>query len=113
MKASDHFIMESIVTRVDQNSGLLILHQMLEDYITILCIEPYSTLISIYFTLKTLQSAFFHLLYIFIYIYIFPSLREKVDIHSCEGRNAFQKIFKCTLNNYIHPSLKKKAWNKQ
>lgn len=58
---------------------------------------------------------FFHLLYIFIYIYIFPRFRE-VDIHSCEGRNAFQKIFKCTLNNYIHPSFfkikKRKAWNK-
>lgn len=51
---------------------------------------------------------FFHLLYIFIYIYIFPRFRE-VDIHSCEGRNAFQKIFKCTLNNYIHPSFKKQG----
>lgn len=43
--------------------------------------------------MKTLHIVFIHILYIF----IFPSLEGgKVDIHSCKGRNAFQKIFKCT-----------------
>lgn len=31
-----------------------------------------------------------------IYIYISQPQGGKVDIHSCKGRNAFQKIFKCT-----------------
>lgn len=68
-----------------------------------------SFLCILHWKLYSLHFSFTVFIYIYLYIFIYSlALGKKVDIHSCKGRNASQKIFKCTLNNYIHPSFKKR-----
>lgn len=81
---------------IEESKYLMVQNSNFIDYFT-KCFKDYITIcIELNIILYILHENF--TLYLFIYyVFIFPSLKGgEVDIHSCKGRNAFQKIFKCT-----------------